>query len=224
MVTVNAKKLPLFRFEAEKGFKKEYTYLIEKTDLRDSFGKTIGEIAASHGLAIDEIEEEILNEEISPSEFPSQWKFCPLKLACILRIADAMHITADRTPYILWFTQKLDNLSRLHWNFHSKLHNPSVQKGQLVYISNSNFSKSERDSWWLCYDTLKMINQELLDVDALFSRHDIPSLGAYCVKNIDSPKSISRQLEVEGWTPVESQMKVTNVSGLIIFRRICIIW
>lgn len=212
---LNAKELPLFRFDAEKGFKKEYTYLIENSNLRDSFGNTIGEIAASHGLAIDEIEKEILNEKISPSGFPSQWKFCPLKLACILRIVDAMHITADRTPYILWFTQKLDNLSRLHWNFHSKLHNPSVQKGQLVYISNSNFSKSERESWWLCYDTLKMINQELLDVDALFSRHDIPSLGAYCVKNIDSPKSISRQIEVEGWTPVESQMKVTNVSGLI---------
>jgi Molecular chaperone, HSP90 family len=60
-----------------------------------------------------------------------------------------------------------------------------------------------------------MINQELLDVDALFSRHDIPSLGAYCVKNIDSPRSISRLIEAEGWTPVESQMKVTNVSGLI---------
>ncbi|OWV20231.1 hypothetical protein B7990_03400 [Fibrobacter sp. UWB4] len=213
--TLNAKELPLFRFEAEKGFKKEYAYLIENPDLRESFGSTIGEIAASHGLAMDEIEKETLNEEISPSGFPSQWKLSPLKLACILRIADAIHITADRTPYILWFTQKLNNQSRLHWNFHSKLHNPSVQKGQLVYISNSAFSKSERDSWWLCHDTLKMINQELRDVDLLFSRLNIEPLGAYCVKDIDSPKALSTHIKVDGWTPVDIQMKVTNVSSLV---------
>ena len=211
----NAKTLPLFCFDAEKLFKKEYTYLIENPNLRESFGDTIGKIAASHGLAIDEIEKETPNEEITPVGFPPQWKLCPLKIACILRIADAIHITADRTPYILWFTQKLDNLSRLHWNFHSKLHNPSVQKGQLVYISNSAFSKYERDSWWLCHDTLKMINQELRDVDALFSRLNFESLGACCVKDIDSPKALAKHIKVDGWTPVDIQMKVTNVSSLV---------
>lgn len=202
-----------------KCFKKEPEafYFIEDQSLRSGFGDIIGKIAASHGRSVEKIEEDFSDQIFpSPIDFPKDWEINVLKLACILRIADAIHITSDRVPFSLWITHQFrDEESEKHWQFHRKLSGTRVDKGRLVYQSSSPFTKKERESWWLCYDTLKMINQELLDVDALFSRHDIPSLGAYCVKNIDSPKSISRQIEAEGWTPVESQMKVTNVSGLI---------
>lgn len=202
-----------------KCFKKdpEFFYFIEDQSLRSSFGNIIGKIAASHGKSVEKIEDDFANQILPcPINFPKDWEINVLKLASILRIADAIHITSDRVPFSLWITHRFSDVeSKKHWQFHKKLSGISVDKGRLVYQSSSPFTKNERESWWLCYDTLKMINQELLDVDALFSRHNIPSLGAYCVKNIDSPKSISRQIEVEGWTPVESQMKVTNVSGLI---------
>jgi len=202
-----------------KCFKKdpEFFYFIEDQSLRSSFGNIIGKIAASHGKSVEKIEDDFANQILPcPINFPKDWRINVLKLASILRIADAIHITSDRVPFSLWITHRFSDVeSKKHWQFHKKLSGISVDKGRLVYQSSSPFTKNERESWWLCYDTLKMINQELLDVDALFSRHNIPSLGAYCVKNIDSPKSISRQIEVEGWTPVESQMKVTNVSGLI---------
>ena len=202
-----------------KCFKKdpEFFYFIEDQSLRSSFGNIIGKIAASHGKSVEKIEDDFANQILPcPINFPKDWGINVLKLASILRIADAIHITSDRVPFSLWITHRFSDVeSKKHWQFHKKLSGISVDKGRLVYQSSSPFTKNERESWWLCYDTLKMINQELLDVDALFSRHNIPSLGAYCVKNIDSPKSISRQIEVEGWTPVESQMKVTNVSGLI---------
>ena len=211
----NAKELPLKRFTKNS----DSFYLIEDVKLRNFWGNTIGKIAASHGQSVEEIEEDF-SDQIQPSptdiDFPMDWEINVLKLASILRIADAIHITSDRVPFSLWITHRFsDEESEKHWQFHKKLSGIRVDKGRLVYQSSSPFTKNERESWWLCYDTLKMINQELLDVDALFSRNNIPSLGAYCVKNIDSPKSISRQIEVEGWTPVESQMKVTNVSGLI---------
>ena len=211
----NAEKLPLHCFKGQKGFEKDYTYLIENANLRNSLGETIGKIAASHGTPIDEIENILSMEEFSLTGYPTSWKINPIKLACILRIADAIHITADRVPYILWFTRKMDDMSRLHWNFHSKLHDPSVKDGRLIYQSKTAFTKLEQDSWWLCHDTLKMINQELLDVDSLLSRLKIKSLGAWCVKDIDSPKALSKQINVEGWTPVDIQMKVTNVSRLV---------
>ncbi len=211
----NAEKLPLHCFKGQKGFEKDYTYLIEDANLRNSLGETIGKIAASHGTPIDEIENILSKEEFSLTDYPTSWEINPIKLACILRIADAIHITADRVPYILWFTRKMDDMSRLHWNFHSKLHDPSVKDGRLIYQSKTAFTKIEQDSWWLCHDTLKMINQELLDVDSLLSRLKIKSLGAWCVKDIDSPKALSKQINVEGWTPVDIQMKVTNVSRLV---------
>ena len=211
----NAKELPSKCFTKNS----DSFYLIEDNDLRNCFGNIIGKIAASHGQSVEEIEEDF-SDQIQPSPtdcgFPLDWEINVLKLACILRIADAVHITSDRVPFALWITHRFsDEESEKHWRFHKKLSGIRVDKGRLVYQSSSPFTKNERESWWLCYDTLKMINQELLDVDALFSRHNIPALGAYCVKNIDSPKSISRQIEVDGWTPVESQMKVSNVSGLI---------
>ncbi len=209
----NAKKLPVKHFVKDS----DSFFLIEDPELRNSFGNVIGKIAASHGQSVEEMEDEFSGQILpSPTNFPKDWEINVLKLASILRVADAVHITSDRVPFALWVTHRFsDEESEKHWQFHKKLSGIRVDKGRLVYQSSSPFTKNERESWWLCYDTLKMINQELLDVDALFSRHDIPSLGAYCVKNVDSPKSISRQIEVEGWTPVESQMKVTNVSGLI---------
>lgn len=209
----NAQKLPLKRFTKDS----DSFCLIEDLELKNSFGSIIGKIAASHGQSVKKIEEVFADQILpSPIDFPKDWEINVLKLACILRIADAIHITSDRVPFALWITHRFsDEESEKHWQFHNKLSGIRVDKGRLVYQSTSPFTKNERESWWLCYDTLKMINQELLDVDALFLRHDIPSLGAYCVKNIDSPKSISRQIEVAGWTPIDSQMKVTNVSGLI---------
>jgi hypothetical protein len=78
---------------------------------------------------------------------------------------------SDRVPFSLWITHRFsDEESEKHWQFHKKLSGIRIDKGRLVYQSSSPFTKNERESWWLCYDTLKMINQELLDVDALFSR------------------------------------------------------
>lgn len=208
----NAKKLPLKNFtdSSKKSF-----YLIEDSSLRVNLGEIIGKIASSHGISIETLDEEFSKGNIRVNGFPTEWEIDPIKLACILRIADAIHITSDRTPFIIWVTKQFNEESRCHWTFQSKINKPIVDNGRLIFNSSSAFSKSERDSWWLCYDTLKMINQELLDVDALLSRHDIASLGAWCVKNIDSPKSIAKLIDVDGWTPVDSQMKVTNVSGLI---------
>jgi len=212
MHSENAKLLPI------KCFKENETntfHLIENQSLRASLGDIIGKIASSHGISIEKLDSLFSKGIIKINGFPSKWEVNPIKLACILRIADAIHITSDRTPFVIWATCCFNEESRRHWTFQSKMNKPIIDGGRLIFNSSSAFKKSERESWWLCYDTLKMINQELLDVDALLARHNIPSLGTWCVKNIDSPRSMAKLIDVDGWTPVDSQMKVSNVSGLI---------
>ncbi|MBO4829203.1 MAG: ATP-binding protein [Fibrobacter sp.] len=206
----NAKGLPLKQLSSDS------TFIIENVVLRKEYGPLIGEISASHGVSVENLEN-IFTTNIKGSigEYLNEWKINTIKIACILRVADAIHITSDRTPYILWAANSFNEESSRHWIFQSKMNKPVIDNGRLVFTSSSSFTINERESWWLCYDVLKMINQELLDVDALFCKHNIGSLSVWCVKNIDNPKALSTQITVDGWVPVDSKMKVTNVSGLI---------
>lgn len=210
----NAEELPLKQFYNKSS--SDSAFIIENSDLRKGYGSLIGKVSASHGVSVEKMEN-FFTTDITGSigGYPKEWKINAIKIACILRVADAIHITSDRTPYILWVANSFNEESSHHWNFQSKMNKPVIDNGRLVFTSSSSFSINERESWWLCYDVLKMINQELLDVDALFCRHNIDSLGAWCVKNIDNPKALSTQITVDGWVPVDSKMKVTNVSGLV---------
>lgn len=208
----NAKGLPLLSFNNGKGD----IFVIENADLRNGFGETIGKLAYSHGVSADELGSIFPSKELGAlSELVPNWTVDTIKLAGILRIADAIHICSDRTPSILMASKRLSKISELHWTFQSKLCTPMAEHGRLKYTSKRSFAANERESWWLCYDVLKMINEELLAVDALFSNSNILPLSVFCVKGIENPKSLSDFIQTEGWTPIECRMQVSNVSGLI---------
>ena len=101
MHSENAKQLPI------KCFKENETntfYLIENQSLRASLGDIIGKIASSHGISIEKLDNLFSKGIIKINGFSSKWEVNPIKLACILRIADAIHITSDRTPFVIWAT------------------------------------------------------------------------------------------------------------------------
>ena len=207
----NAQKLPFHAFDKDSN----RVYVIKDDELRVGYGEIIGQIAYSHGISINEIDSIFPTKKIGAlGSMPAEWTIDVIKLAGILRIADAIHIYSNRAPLILMASKKLSDYSKQHWTFHSKLRKPIAENHRLEFNSSS-FSVGERESWWLCYDILKMINQELLAVDSLFTNRGINSLGVFCVKNIDSPESLSKSIKTEGWLPIDSKIRVSNVSGLI---------
>ena len=208
----NAKGLPLLSFNNGKG----EIFVIENADLRNGFGETIGKLAYSHGVSVDELGSIFPSKELGAlSELVPNWTVDTIKLAGILRIADAIHICSDRTPSILMASKKLSKISERHWTFQSKLCTPIAEHGRLKYTSKSSFAANERESWWLCYDVLKMINEELLAVDALFGNNNIRPLKVFCVKGIENPITLSNFIQTEGWIPIDCKVQVSNVSGLI---------
>jgi hypothetical protein len=191
-------------------------FLIENTELREAYGGIIGLIAHSHWWSVEELEEKLPHFLGAVGNFPSDWIIDPIKLACILRIADAIQIDDRRAPSFLRTIRQPSGISAAHWNFQSKLFKPKLEHDRLVYTSKSPFSIKETDSWWICYDTLCMIDNELKEVDSLLAASNKERLKAIGVALVDDPKRLSSLIAVSGWEPIDTKIKVTNVASLVI--------
>ncbi|MDV6289076.1 hypothetical protein R2F25_18460 [Streptomyces sp. UP1A-1] len=67
-------------------------FLIEEVQLREWYGPLIGELAASHWWPVDRLAGEFRHPIGSLPWQPSEWIIEPLRLACILRLADATQV------------------------------------------------------------------------------------------------------------------------------------
>lgn len=190
-------------------------YLIDDKKLRDAYGTIIGKIAQSHWFYCEELPQEFPTVLGALSIFPETWTVDPLKLACILRIADAMHIDDRRAPSMLKAVREINKESELHWIFQEKLYKPRTENNRVVYTSKSAFGLSEIDAWWLCYDTLRMIDTELKNVDSLLFEQRREGFGVISVYGIDSLEQIQKFITVDKWKPVDTCIRVNNVAKLV---------
>lgn len=208
----HAEKLALVSWKNSDG---NDVYLIENSELRESYGTIIGLIAHSHWWPVDELENKLPKVLGAPGIFPSIWTVDPIKLACILRVADATQIDDRRAPSFLRTIRKPSTYSDIHWNFQQKLYQPRLERSRLVFTSKSPFKINEVDSWWICNDTLKMIDNELKEVDSLLLDTNRQRLRANGVASVEDPKRLSKLITVEGWSPVDTKIKVSNVAKLV---------
>jgi len=191
-------------------------FLIDDIELREAYGSIIGKIAYSHGWSVDRLLEDMPSGAIGAiSKFPSDWTIDPIKLACILRIADAIQIDDGRAPIFLRTLRKPSSYSDKHWKFQQKLYKPILENNRLKYISKSEFSIDDIDSWWICYDTLQMIDNELKEVDLLLSTTGRQRLKAIGVMHVENPDRLSKFITVNGWKPVDTKIKITNIANLV---------
>ena len=211
---LHAKKAEQLAKISWKNDKNQNVFLIDNEKLRNSFGNIIGLIAHSHWWRVDELENKLPTLG-ALSDFCDEWTIDSLKLACILRIADAMQIDDRRSPSFLRVIRKPSMQSDLHWIFQEKMYQPRLQDNRLVYTSKSTFTINEVESWWTCYDTLQMIDKELREVDALLlSKHRQP-LAAIGVSSVEDTKRLSKLITVQGWKPIDTKIRVNNVSKLV---------
>lgn len=208
----HAEKLALISWKDRNG---KEIFLIENTELRESYGSVIGLIAHSHWWSVEELETKLPRTLGAPGIFHSTWTIDAVKLACILRIADATQIDDRRAPSFLRTIRKPSAYSDSHWNFQQKLYQPRLERNRLVFTSKSPFLIKEVESWWICHDTLQMIDNELKEVDSLLVDTNRQRLKAIGVASIEDPKRLSKLIAVEGWQPVDTKIRVTNVAKLV---------
>ena len=207
----SAEKLPSQKWV----WKGKEAFLIDDSELRTAYSSLIGTIAASHHWSVPRVVTHLNKIRGAFPNGPSDWKVDPLKLACILRLADACHVDSRRAPLFRYLVTKPEGVSALHWNFQQKLLAPHVEGEDLIFTSSDAFSPHEADSWWICYEWMCMVAREIHDVDVALEENARTRFRCRNVRGMASPTTFAAYVAVEGWEPIESSVRISNVPALV---------
>ena len=189
-------------------------FLIEDEFLRDTYGRLIGRIAHSHWWSVDRLRPEFESVIGAPVTCPPAWTVDPLKLACLLRVSDAAHLDARRAPAFLKAIRHPAPGSFGHWEFQEKVQQPIQSGDRLIFSSAQPFGYDEADSWWMCFDALQALDKELTGSDAVLTDCSRPKFAVLGVQGAEDALRLSRWIKTDGWVPVDTRIKVTDVAEL----------
>lgn len=209
-----ARNLPFAKWSDGSG---NQQYLFPHDELREAYGHMIGEIAESHWYNPHELEAFATKTVTAPVCLaPAAWTINPLKIAILLRVADAAHIDAKRAPRLLLAMSRPRGISLEHWRFQARLNQPYCDKvrAELVF-SGSPFPATEQDAWWLAYDAACLADKELLAADYLLRDHSLPQLSAREVAGVRSPESFERYVPTTGWHPVDASIRISDIQSVV---------
>jgi hypothetical protein len=190
-------------------------FLIQDVQLREAYGPLIGDLAASHWWPVDKLADQFRTAKGSLTWQPAEWIIEPLKLACILRLADAAQIDSRRAPTFLLSLRKPQGIAREHWRFQEHVSRPHLDGDRITYTSLRPFLPHDASAWWLALDYLRDVDQELKKVDALL--HDLGHrrLAARAVARVDSPERFAEVFPVSDWRPIDATVRVSDVPALV---------
>jgi hypothetical protein len=190
-------------------------YLIGDPELRRKYGPIIGEIAQSHWLPVSRLVDRFPSKIGALPGYPSDWSVDPIKLSCLFRAADAVHIDSSRAPLFLRILRRPSGISRTHWIFQEHLQQPMLENNRLKFTSGDQFPIEEISAWWLCFDVLKMIDQELCQIDALLADIGRERLEARGVAGTEDANRLAKLIPTMDWIPIDAQIKISNIPSLI---------
>ena len=196
-------------------------YIIEDSELRENYGKLIGEIASSHHWRIEKLVDRFSVQRPVAVFLDATWNVDALKIACLLRTADAGHIDAARAPSFLLKILQMNSISRAHWVAQNHLGRVAVKTDdstQLVIASTKPFTRTESGAWWVAFDAIELLDRELRDSnEALSSAPNGPRQGfaRKRVAGAGKVKEVAKYVETSGWEPTESTVHVSDVAALV---------
>lgn len=82
-------------------------------------------------------------------------------------------------------------------------------------VSGMPFPASEQDAWWMAYDTARLIDNELRAADRLLLDNNRQRLSARSVAFSYSPEAFARNVPTEGWHPVDTSIKITDIKTMV---------
>lgn len=192
-------------------------YIIEDEVLRNHLGEIICNIAASHHWDFDEVER--LGSQLpAPAGFPQDWRINPIKLACILRCADAAHIDSNRAPDYLLKLLDLNGISRSHWiaqNHLSQIDIDSQDNSYVIIKSEISYKEEEYAAWNVAYDAICVIDHEIKCSNILLKKYHSQEFQAKGIRGAESQHALSEYVQADGWVPCNANIHISNIEHLI---------
>jgi Histidine kinase-, DNA gyrase B-, and HSP90-like ATPase len=189
--------------------------LLDDPELQNAFGSMIGRIARSHWQPTEQLPRLFPKTNIGPPVgFPREWVIDPIKIALTLRLADAAHLDARRAPTFLKLLRRPSGPAALHWAFQEKLNQVRREGDRLIYTGRA-FPRVDAQAWWLCFDTLRGVDDELRRADNLNADLKRVSFAARGVRNVEDPLRLKELIPTADWDPVDARVKVGHVASLI---------
>lgn len=195
-------------------------YLIEDSDLRENYGRLIGQIAASHHWPLGLVQDRLSAVHPAPSFFPQGWTVDGLKVACLLRCADAGHIDSARAPSFLLKILRMNALSRTHWVAQNHLGRAFVDVSdptRLVVASTRPFGEDDAQAWWVAFDAVELLDRELRGCNEIL-RDRGPHGRQFACKSVagaGNVRALRRYVSTEGWQPTDTKVHVSDVAALV---------
>lgn len=192
-------------------------HLFPHDELREAYGHIIGEVAESHWYNPHDLEDFSTRTVTAPVCIsPAPWTVNILKVAVLLRVADAAHIDSRRAPRLLLAINQPNGISQEHWRFQARLNQPScnVSRAELIF-SGSPFPENEKDAWWLAYDAACLVDKELSAADHLLRDNHLQPLAAKEVAGVRSPESFARNVPAQGWHPVDASIRISDIKSVV---------
>jgi Histidine kinase-, DNA gyrase B-, and HSP90-like ATPase len=197
-------------------------FLLEDVELRNYYGPIIGKIAHSHWWTVEKVEETwgnshpiAIHSGLSVATNQS-WRVDALKIALLLRCADAAHIDSRRAPDMLAALIQPSGISRVHWHFQNRLGLPSLTNRQELYWSAGQpFKANDADAWWLAHDTALMVDREIRASNRVLVNNGREHFLSQGVAGTQYMQEYLQTMPVEGWHPVDVNFKVSNIADIV---------
>lgn len=202
----------------------EQIFLLDDLELRRHFGHILGQIAASHNWSIEDLQSSLPIQMNAPGNWPAQWRIDPVKLACILRCADAAHIDNRRAPDFLYALTRREGISFEHWKAQNWLARADIDQSDpsgstIAFTSSRNFRAEDADAWWVAYDAIRLVDKEIRQSNALLEsrpqKQTSPLFPIRQVAGVSSPQSMNTFVRTENWKPWHAELHVGNIERLV---------
>jgi hypothetical protein len=188
---------------------------IEDDGLREGFAALIGQLACSHWWPTTKLRTDFDRTIGAPTWCPPGWTVDPLRVACLLRAADAAHVDDRRAPAFLHILRHPSGTADHHWLFQRRMQRATRRGEQLELGSTVAFTAAEAPAWWVAVETLRMIDGELRAIDALLQVTHRPRLAARRVAAVDDLQALQDHIKVAGWQPVDARVRISDIPALI---------
>ena len=199
----------------------EEFYLIDDRELRESYGRLIGDLASSHHWNLELVVRRFQTRRPPAAFLDADWEVDSLKIACMLRVADAGHMDGTRAPSFLLRILQMNSLSRAHWVAQNRLGRLTVRSDdplQLTIASTNPFPRHEAAAWWVAFDLVETFDKELRQCNDVLDTSPGGPRTTFARKRVAGAGQVGelvKHVETTGWEPTDSTVHVSDVSALV---------